>query len=71
MDIVTAVTGVWTALSTWIVDSMESILALFYTAGTSTTPGSLTILGVLVVVAVGIAIFMLLMNTIISFFQLR
>ena len=65
--LVKSITDVWTAMSAWIVDSIESLLPVFYNA----TDGSLTILGLMCVISVGIGLFLLLCNVVTSFFGFR
>lgn len=62
-----SITELWTALSTWIIATVQQILPLFYDASTD----ELTILGIMVVVSVGIGLFLLLMNVVTSFFGFR
>lgn len=62
-----SITELWTALSTWIIATVQQILPLFYNAETE----DLTILGIMVVVSVGIGLFLLLMNIVTSFFGFR
>lgn len=65
-SIVTAITGVFTAMATWIADTIPSIVAVFY----DSTNG-LTFLGVLAVCALGISVFFLLMGLIQNFLHFR
>lgn len=62
-----SITELWTALSTWIIATVQQILPLFYNTETE----DLTILGIMVVVSVGIGLFLLLMNIVTSFFGFR
>ena len=62
-----SITEIWTAVATWIVSTISSILPIFYNA----TDDELTILGVLVIVTFGVAIFLLLMSIVTRFFSLR
>ena len=64
--IITAITGVFTAIMSWIVTAIQSVIPVFY----DTTDG-LTFLGVLSVIALGISIFFLLMGLIQNFLHLR
>lgn len=64
--IITAITGVFTAIATWIADTIPSIVAVFY----DSTNG-LTFVGVLAVVALGISVFFLLMGVIQNFLHFR
>ena len=69
--IITSITGVFTAIADWISTTLPSITEIFYTPGTGETPGSLTFLGVLAVVALGISIFFLLMGLVQNFLHFR
>lgn len=64
--IITAITGVFTAIATWITDAIPTVVAVFY----DSTDG-LTFLGVLAVVALGISIFFLLMGLVQNFLHFR
>lgn len=64
--IITAITGVFTAMATWIADTIPTIVAVFY----DSTNG-LTFVGVLSVVALGISVFFLLMGLIQNFLHFR
>lgn len=70
-DIITALTTVWDAIFTWIVGAIPRIVPVFYTAGSGSTSGSLTFIGVLAIVALGISVFFLLMGLIQNFLHLR
>lgn len=65
--IITAITGVFTAIADWITTSLPSITEIFY----NPEQGSLTFLGVLAVVALGISIFFLLMGLVQNFLHFR
>lgn len=65
-NVITAVTDVFTAIGSWIVETLPSIVEVFYNAETG-----LTFLGILAVVALGVSIFLLLMNIITNFLQFR
>lgn len=66
-SIITAITGVFTAIADWITTSLPSITEIFY----NSEQGSLTFLGVLAVVALGISIFFLLMGLVQNFLHFR
>ena len=63
---VSAITGVWTSVLTWITDSMGSIQAVFY----DSTNSALTFLGVLAVIGVAIGICLLIFNKVRDFLRL-
>lgn len=65
--IITAITGVFTSIASWITTSIPSITEVFY----SSESGQLTFLGVLAVVALGISIFFLLMGLVQNFLHFR
>lgn len=65
-NIITAITGVWTAIMEWFADSIAIVESLFYNAETG-----LTLLGTLSIVALAIAIFMLIFNIVRGFLGLR
>ena len=67
MTVVTAITGVFTEIANWISTTIPSITEVFYDA----EAGSLTFLGVLAVVALGISIFFLLMGLVQNFLHFR
>lgn len=60
-----AITEVWTAMSEWIVEAIQSLLPVFY------NESGLTILGLMCCVSIGIGLFLLLCNVVTSFFSLR
>lgn len=69
--IITAITSVWTAIFTWITSSITSLIPIFWTDGSGSEAGQLTFLGVLAVLALGIAVFFLIMGVIQNFLHLR
>ena len=71
MSQITAITDVFTAMGTWLVSFINSIIPLFWTAGTADTPGSLTFLGVLAIIGLAISVFFLVMRVIENFLHLR
>lgn len=64
--IVNGITAVWTAISTWVIDTIPNVVEVFYTA-----EGGLTFLGTLSVIALGISVFFLIMGLIQNFLHLR
>lgn len=71
MGIFTAISSVWSEVATWLVDFIPTITEIFWTPGASGTAGSLTFLGVLAVVGLGISVFLLIMRIIQNFLHLR
>lgn len=69
--IITAMTSVFTAVFTWIQTAINSVIPLFWTAGTGDTGGQLTFLGVLSIIGLAISIFFLLVGLIQNFLHLR
>lgn len=66
-----AITAVWTSILTWLSTSFGSLESLFWTAPTSGGTGSLTFLGILAVVSVGIGVVMMIIGVIQNFLHLR
>lgn len=66
MNVLTAVTDVFSAIGTWIVETIPEMLSMFYVAETG-----LTLLGTLAVASLGISIAFLLISIITNFFQFR
>lgn len=71
MEIIAAVTGVFTSVGEWIVSFIPSLLTLFYTAPVEGVGGGLTILGVLAIMALAISVVLLVIDIITRFFQFR
>lgn len=67
MPVITAITGVFTAIATWITETIPNVTEVFFSAES----GQLTFLGVLAVVALGISIFFLLMGLVQNFLHFR
>jgi hypothetical protein len=63
--VVTSITSVFTAVGNWITTTIPSIVEVFY------TEGSLTFLGTLAVIALGISVFFLIMGLIQNFLHFR
>lgn len=64
---ITAITGVWTQVMTWITESLGSVQDVFY----NSTDSSLTFLGTLAVISVAIGIAFLVIGVIQNFLKLR
>ena len=67
MPVVTAITGVFTAIADWIAETIPSITEIFF----ESSSGQLTFMGVLAVIALGISIFFLLMGLVQNFLHFR
>ena len=65
-NVVTAITGVFTAVGTWFASAVESIVPIFY----SDTDG-LTFLGTLTIMGLAISVIFLLLGVISNFMQFR
>lgn len=68
---VETILNVWTALIQWFTGAMTELIPFFYTAPVGEEPGSLTIYGVLVVLALALSVAMLIVNRVVDFFRLR
>lgn len=71
MSTLTAITEVFSAMGTWLITFINSLIPLFWTADTGETPGSLTFLGVLAVIGLAMSVFFLVMRVIENFLHLR
>ncbi len=71
MSLVTAITGVFEAIGSWIITFLNSLIPLFWTEGTGDKAGSLTFFGVLAVIGLAISVFFLLMRVVENFIHLR
>lgn len=67
----TAIFDVFSAVWTWIVTAIQSVIPVFWTAGTGSDPGSLTILGTLSLIGLAISVFFLIMGLIQNFLHFR
>ena len=63
--VISAITAVFTAVMSWIITAIQSVVAVFWTGE------ALTFLGVLALIALGISIFFLLVGLIQNFLHLR
>lgn len=66
MTILTAILEVFSAIGTWIVDAVTSLLPMFYVAETG-----LTLIGILSVCGLGMSVIFLLIGIIQSFLRFR
>lgn len=64
-------TEVWLSLGNFFSDMLNNLLSLFYTPGVDGGTGSLTFIGVISVITVGIGLILLLIRTIKGFMALR
>lgn len=71
MSPLTAITDVFTAMGTWLVSFINSIIPLFWEAGTGEKAGNLTFLGVLAIIGLAISVFFLVMRVVENFLHLR
>lgn len=71
MEIISLITAVFTEVFSWLKTAITSVLAIFYTPGVGDAAGSLTVLGILALIALAVSIFFLLMGLIQNFFHLR
>lgn len=62
---------VWSALIQWFTNAMTDLIPFFYTAPVGQEPGSLTIYGTLVILALALSVAMLIVNRVVDFFRLR
>lgn len=68
-DIITAITSVFDAVSTWIQTALNNMIPIFWTAGSGSTPGQLTLIGVLTVVALGFSVVFLVLGLLQRWFK--
>lgn len=66
MAILTAITDVFTSMSTWIVSAVTAVIPMFYDASTG-----LTFLGVLAVASLAISVVFLLIGIVQNFLHFR
>lgn len=69
MEILTQILGVFTEVGEWFVSIINVIIGLFWT--TSETGGSLTVLGTLAIITLGIGLITMVIAMIRSFFKGR
>lgn len=65
-SVVTSITGVFTAMASWITTTIPSVVAVFY----DETHG-LTFMGTLAVIALSVSVFFLLMGLVQNFLHFR
>lgn len=71
LNLVTSIFDVFTAIGEWIVGAFNQMQALFWTVSESGGAGSLTFLGTLMVISVGIGLIFLIIGVIQRFLHLR
>lgn len=71
MGLVTAITGVFEAIGSWIVTFLQSLIPLFWVEAAGETAGHLTFFGILAVIGLAISVFFLLMRVVENFIHLR
>lgn len=67
----TAILEVFTAVGEWFASVFNIIIPIFWTAAESGGGGSLTFLGTLAVMSLGLAIILLILNRVVDFLQFR
>lgn len=65
-SVVTSITGVFTAMASWITTTIPSVVAVFYDE-----EGGLTFMGTLAVIALSVSVFFLLMGLVQNFLHFR
>lgn len=66
LSIVSQITGVFTSIGSWVIETLPKIVAVFYNA-----ESGLTFLGTLAVCGLAISVFFLLMGLIQNFLHFR
>ena len=64
--VISSITGVFSAVSDWVVKGLQSLIPVFYSS-----ESGLTFFGTMSVVALGISIFFLLLRVVQNFIHLR
>lgn len=70
MGIITAITGVFTSIGTWIIEQLGALQTLFWTVADDGTV-TLTFVGVLTLIGLAISISLLIINMIKGFMRLH
>lgn len=65
-SVVTSITGVFTAMASWITTTIPSVVAVFYDE-----ESGLTFMGTLAVIALSVSVFFLLMGLVQNFLHFR
>lgn len=71
MPILTNILQVFTSVGQWIAGAFESLMPVFYTPGTGSTEGQLTVIGVLAIAGLAISVSLLIFNIIKSFIRFQ
>ena len=69
MAILTSILSVFQSVGSWIVQAVQDMIPLFWTAGSGSEGGSLTLLGVLCVAGLGFSVIFLIVGLIQRFFH--
>lgn len=69
--VLNSILDVFDAVGSWFVEFVPSLFALFWTPGTDSTGGSLTLLGVLAVSGLAVSIVFLVVGLIQNFLHFR
>ena len=64
MDVLTAILAVFTSVGTWFSTAFNNIIPIFWTAGSGSTTGSLTFMGVLAVAGLAMSVIFLIIGII-------
>ena len=67
-SVLTAILAVFSAIGSWIVEAVNDMIPLFWTTSSSSS-GSLTLIGVLAVAGLGFSVVFLIVNLIQRFFH--
>lgn len=62
---------VFSAVGTWLVSMLNTIVGLFYTAGANGAAGSLTFFGEISLIALGISVIFLIIRVVQNFLHFR
>ena len=65
-SVVTSITGVFTAMASWITTTIPSVVSVFYDA-----ESGLTFMGTLAIIALSVSVFFLLMGLVQNFLHFR
>lgn len=69
MAILTSILAVFKSIGSWIVNAVNDMIPIFWTAGSGSEAGSLTLLGVLCVAGLGFSVIFLIVGLIQRFFH--
>lgn len=71
MDIIESILGVFSGITTWFTDSLQSVVSLFYAVPAGGTDAELTFLGATAVAGLGISVVLLVINLVKSFIRFK